>query len=525
VPVPLATFIGREGEIERLTALLLRPDLRIITLTGPGGVGKTHLAIHVARLLANRFGGGAAFIDLAAIAAPEMVLPALARGMGVRRVNDVPLLEQVIDVLRERELLIVVDNFEHVIEAGADIARVLCACPGITILATSRVRLRISGEHVFAVPPLSLPDATSDEFLVDLAQAEAVRLFADRAEAVWSEFDLTPQNAPVVAEICRHLDGLPLAIELAAAQCDVTSPEEMLARIQNHVPLLTDGSRDAPVRHQALDAAIDWSYDLLSPAEQQAFGCLAIFAGSFTLEAARMVLAGDGGENDEPLTMISALIAKSLLMRADRQAGQSAYHMLEVIRDYALRRLEDLDEASDVQRRHASYFAERAALAVAGLRGSDHDAWLVTVDHEISDMRAALTWAIGHDQATASRLMGALEPIWEARGTLLEGRAWLDRVLADAQRGDVVLSTSIAALGDVLLPGRGAVHLTGRERQVLRLLIDGLSDKEIAAALSISVRTANNHVGGLLAKLGVSSRTAAATLAIRAGVLGRREET
>jgi non-specific serine/threonine protein kinase len=367
-----------------------------------------------------------------------------------------------------------------------------------------------------------LPDPAVPAQIADLMAADAIRLFVRRAEAARATFALTPANAQAVATLCRRLDGLPLAIELAAGQCDLNSPEELLVRLERHDLALDDGPRDASDRHRGLDAAIGWSYELLLQPERRMLALLAVFSGSFTITAALAIIGALGDPEGPAQNLIFSLVAKSLLVRTENRAGDSIYRMLEVIREYAVRNLQGSVDAAEARVRHARYYAVRAEQWAAEIQDADPSEWLSHVDYEIDDMRAALVWAIEHDQATAARITTALVPIWTARGVLTEGRAWLDRVLATSEPSNAPPLRFPGEGGRAPAPRRLISGLTARERQVLRLLVDGLSDKEIAAALSISTRTVSNHVSGLLAKFGVTSRTAAATLAIREGALDSR---
>jgi predicted ATPase/DNA-binding XRE family transcriptional regulator len=424
LPVPLTPLVGREEEVMALAATLAGPTTRLLTLTGPGGIGKTRLALAVAERLAPAFPDGVAFVPLAALADPALVALAIAERLGVRQRAGQPLRETLAAHLAGRRLLLVLDNLEHLLPAAPLVAGLLGACPALRVLATSRVRLRLSGERLYPVPPLALPDPGRLPPVEELGQTAAVRLFVERARAVNPTFALGEANAPAVAAIVRRLDGLPLALELAAARARILPPAALLTRLDRALPLLTGGDQDAPERHRALRKTIAWSYDLLRPHEQALFRRLGVFAGGWTLEAAEAV-AGLEGPSDA-LEGTAALVDASLV-RADEQVTEPRYRMLATVREFALERLAEHGEEAAARDRHARSF--RDLLERRDPEDGD-PAWLDAIEREHDDLRAALAWsweAGRHD--TLLRLAGALAFFWYYRGHLNEGRRWLSRAL------------------------------------------------------------------------------------------------
>ena len=322
--------------------------MRLLTLTGPGGAGKTRLGLQAAAELVEDFPQGVFFVALAPIADPELVVPTIAQTLGLRESGAVRSPRASRTSSPRRRLLLVLDNFEHLVEAAPALAELLAAAPQLKLLVTSRIPLRLSGEHEYPVPPLDLPDPAHLPEIASLSQYEAVALFIERARAVKADFAVTNANAPAVAEICVRLDGLPLAIELAAARAKLLSPQALLARLEQSLDLLTGGPRDLPARQQTLRATIDWSYDLLGPDEQTLFARLAVFAGGCTLAAAEAVCGGDG-----LLTGLSTLVDNNMLRQEEQPDGEPRFTMLETIRAYALERLEPSGEADEIRRRHA----------------------------------------------------------------------------------------------------------------------------------------------------------------------------
>jgi predicted ATPase/class 3 adenylate cyclase len=446
LPAELTTFVGREQQIEEVVRAI--EGRRLVTLTGPGGTGKTRLSLHVARVVEERFADGAFFVALAPLREPGLVPAAIAQALGLRQEPARPAIETVIDHLRDKRALVVLDNFEQVMEAAADVARLLEAAPASRLVVTSREPLHLQGEQEHPVPPLTLPDPQHLPSLQALTQFEAVSLFIDRARAVRPGFEVTTGNAPAVAEICARLDGLPLAIELAAARVKVLSPEAILGRLESRLTLLAGGARDLPARQQTLRGAIGWSYDLLGEDEQPFFARLAAFAGGCTLEAVEAVCAE--GLGLDSLDGVASLVNKSLLRQSER--SESRFFMLETIREFATERLADLPNAAETHRRHAAYFLVMAEEAASELLGPKQAALLDTLEEEHDNLRTALTWAAkAGELATALRIGGALWRFWQMRGYLREGADRLGAIVdhPDAERDPAALAIALEGAGGI----------------------------------------------------------------------------
>ncbi|MFL5627794.1 MAG: ATP-binding protein [Ktedonobacteraceae bacterium] len=431
LPIQPAPLIGREKEVTTIERLLRRIDVRLVTLTGPGGIGKTRLALQAAAVLGGLFAHGVYFVDLAPINDPALVIPAIAQTLDLHEEGELLLPELLKEELRQKEMLLLLDNFEQVIGAAVQVANLLKACPQLKLVVTSRAALRIRAEREFVVPPLSLPNFKQLPTPSALLQNESVALFVQHTQAVKPDFQLTVANAPIMVEIIAHLDGLPLAIELAAARMKLLSPEALLARLSQRLQVLTGGARDVAARQQTLRNTIEWSYNLLDLQEQQLFRRLSIFVGGCTLEAVEATCAVPDAGAGSMLDILTSLLDKSLLQRKE-QAAEPRFAMLETIREYGLEVLADSGEMEMVQKAYATYFLALAQRAARALSTPQEAAWMERLEQEHDNLRAVMQWSlepVEDRRKIALHLGGVLRSFWSTRGYLSEGLDFLERAL------------------------------------------------------------------------------------------------
>ncbi len=460
LPTQFTPFIGREQELAAVGQLLSREDVRLVTLTGPGGTGKTRLGVQVAAELTDSFADGVFFVNLAPVNDTALVVPTIAEALGMREAGGQPLRERLKGELQQKQMLLLLDNFEQVVSAAVQVVDLLAACPKLKVLVTSREALHVRAEQEFTVPPFPLPDLKHLPDLAALSHNAAVALFVSRAQAVKPDFQVTNANVRALVEICARLDGLPLAIELAAARMKLFSPQALLTRLSQRLAVLTSGARDAPVRQQTLRNTIAWSYNLLDPAEQQLFRLLSVFVGGCILQAVEAVCAalGDGDAAGQVVDGVASLIDKSLLQQTEQEGAEPRLVMLETIREYGLEALAANGELEAVRQVHAAYFLSLAEQAEPELVGPQQVEWLERLEREHDNLRAALGWAldpvpdeeVGQRRELALRLVGALHQFWHGHTHLIEGWSFLERaVAAGAEAAPALRAKALIVAADV----------------------------------------------------------------------------
>ena len=449
LPIQPTPFIGRESEVDALQRLLLQQNVRLVTLTGPGGVGKTRLALQGAAELAEHFADGTWFVSLAPISDPELVIPAIIQTLGLREAREQSPLEHLKGALQVKQTLLLLDNFEQVVSAAPQVAELLTICPQVKVLITSREGLHVRAEREFPVPALALPDARHLPELGVLSQYAAVALFIERAQAVKPDFQVTNTNAPAVAEICTCLDGLPLAIELAAARVKLLPPQALLARLGQRLPLLTRSARDVPARQQTLRKTIQWSYDLLSTQEQRVFRLLSIFVGSCTLQAIEAIAVDFVDDTTSILDAVASLIDKNLVQQTVQEGEVVRLKLLETIREYGLEMLSSSGEMEKARQVHAAYYLALAQEAAPQLKGPQQAEWIKRLEQEHDNLHALMEWSLepaptGPHLEMAFQLGEALKVFWQVLGLYSEGRTFLERALTNTE--DVRASVRARAL-------------------------------------------------------------------------------
>ena len=446
LPVQLTTFVGRLAQLNEVERLLA--TYRLVTLTAVAGAGKTRLALEAAARLVDAYRDGVRFVDLAPIQEAHLVSRAFGSAVGVYERPRQPLTETLIDRLNDRRMLLVVDNCEHVAAACAElIGKMLSACPEISVLATSREPLRIGGEAILRIAPLTTPDAFKVIDADELERCEAVALFVDRAHLASSAFAVLPENANAIAELCRRLDGIPLAIELAAARAGSMSVDQLLERLQHRFNLLTVGSRPGPARHRTLESAVDWSYDLLASEERCLFRRLSVFNGTFSLEAAEETCGIDDVTEERVAGFLGGLVDRSLVFAAADGSATMRFRVLETLRDYARMRLEDAGERDLLDRRHCEFFVRLAEHAAPNLEGAEERAWHQRLANEIGNLRSAMQWSAQREYEANLRLSTALAFFWYTHGLVQEGDGYVKASLSNYLNRDVLRARALELSG------------------------------------------------------------------------------
>jgi predicted ATPase len=523
LPVPLTPLTGREYEEAAVAALLRQEQVRLLTLTGPAGVGKTRLGIQVAATMQDAFADGAVFVALGPLHEPDEVLPAISQAVGVQESGTQPLEATLIAALKDQTRLVVLDNFEHLLVAGTTLARLLGACPTLKALVTSRSLLHLRGEHEFAVPPLAFPEEPATMPVEAIGRYPAVALFAQRARAVHPDFALTPSVSQAVASICKRLDGLPLAIELAASRIKMLSPAALLERLEQSLTMLSGGAHDLPERQQTMRAAIDWSYHLLTADERAIFQQLSVFRGGWTVTAAEVVcvLARDGASalvaTSAPglvLDVLTALVDQSLVRRLAAPKGaqgeqgadeEPRFRLLMTLREFAEERLEASGQADRVRRRHTDYYLSLAEQTDAMLVGPNQTRWLAMLEAEHDNLRTALRWTQEQDDVERGlRLAAGIWRFWYLHGHFTEGRRWLESFLALAEQrpetSPAVLAracTNAARLAFEQSVYQRTVALGEQAREIYRALGDKQGIAGIQLLLGLVAYDKGDLAGGI----------------------------